>query len=67
MTDEYFNDLVLYNEPINTFFKNYKPLHPEGQAVVYILEDDKRTKENKALFKDSNLSFKRVEGKHPKP
>jgi hypothetical protein len=30
---------------------------------VYIIEDDGKIKENKSLFKDSNLNSKRVLGK----
>jgi hypothetical protein len=62
LTDEYFNNLSLYNEPVTMFFRGYEPWNLDNQAIVYIIEDDGRTKENKLLFKDSSLNFKRIQG-----
>lgn len=41
LTDEYFNDLVLYHETICNFFKSYDPLNPENQAIIYLVEQNK--------------------------
>lgn len=32
ITDEYFNDLVLYNDSICSFFHSYEPLNLDNQA-----------------------------------
>lgn len=44
------------------FYRGYDPWNSDNQAIVYIIEDDGRTKENKSLFKDSSLNFKRIQG-----
>ena len=63
LTDEYFNDLSVYNETVTMFFRGYEPWNVNNEAIVYIIEDDGKIKENKSLFKDSGLTSKRVQGK----
>jgi hypothetical protein len=46
------------------FFRGYEPWNVNNEAIVYIIEDDGKIKENKSLFKDSNLTSERVLGKH---
>lgn len=50
LTDEYFNDLVLYNETICNFFKHYEPLNPDNLAVIYIT-----TKSNQTQLEDKEM------------
>ena len=38
LTDEYFNNLVSYNDTIMNFFKNYNCINAELEAVVYLIK-----------------------------
>ena len=38
LTDEYFNNLVSYNDSVMNFFKSYSCLNPTQEAVVYLVK-----------------------------
>lgn len=57
LTDEYFNDLTLFNEPVTMFFRAYDPLNHENQAIVYVVEDDGKIKETNIVTKEMNINF----------
>jgi hypothetical protein len=41
LTDEYFNNLSTFQEPILEFYRNqYTPFNPEKHAIVYLFEAD---------------------------
>ena len=42
LTDEYFNDLSLYELSLYSFYRHYQPLNPMNYAIVYIVHRDKR-------------------------
>lgn len=64
LTDEYFNDLTLYNDPVTMFFRAYEPLNHDNQAIVYIVEDDGKIKETNVVTKEMNINFTQMHSKH---
>jgi len=38
LTDEYYNNLVTYNDTVMNFFKHYNSLNPSQDAVVYLVK-----------------------------
>ena len=42
LTDEYFNDLILYDETISIFYHSYEPLNPENLAMIYMVGRNKK-------------------------
>mmetsp|Transcript_4851 Transcript_4851/g.4604 ORF Transcript_4851/g.4604 Transcript_4851/m.4604 type:complete len:190 (-) Transcript_4851:1729-2298(-) len=59
LTDEYFNDLSIYNESVSNFFRGYQPMNSRNEAIVYIVEDDRKTKESKSVLKESGMNRRR--------
>ena len=49
LTDEYFNNLELYGDSIWTFFKNYKTLNPDEEAVVYLVQANREKKDENEI------------------
>ena len=45
LTDEFYNNLSSYNESIMNFFKNYSPLNPQNEAIVYLVATNQKLKE----------------------
>ena len=40
LTDEYINDLWVYDLPLHIFYKNYQPLNLDNFAIVYLVHKD---------------------------
>lgn len=57
LTDEYFNDLRLYNESVTMFFRNYEPMNTHNEAIVYLFEDNKKTVESNIGQDKTQMKF----------
>ena len=53
LTDEYFNNLVSYNDTVMNFFKTYAALNPNQDAVVYLVKANQKSRELNKLQMDS--------------
>eukprot|EP00347_Sterkiella_histriomuscorum_P017713 403348280 len=53
LTDEYFNNLVSYNDTVMNFFKTYNSLNPNVEAVVYLVKANQKARELNRLQYDS--------------
>jgi hypothetical protein len=38
LTDEYFNNLVAFNDTIMNFYKTYTPINPNNEAILYLVK-----------------------------
>ncbi|CDW75034.1 UNKNOWN [Stylonychia lemnae] len=52
LTDEYYNNLVTYNDSVMNFFKNYNALNPSQDAVVYLVKANQKSRELNRLQMD---------------
>ena len=62
LTDEYFCNLIVYNKPIQDFYKFYAPINKEKLAFVYLYPLNYKTQKlNNLQDKSTNIIDKNKE------
>jgi len=65
LTDEYFNNLVTYEEPIMHFFRTYTTVNQQCEAIVYLIPSSQRLRELHKLQAESiEMEDKKKQGKN---